>query len=153
MSLQRVRSGSLSAVGLGTDQIHDCFRLRQIDATVQKGPFREFARFRKPGPVIQTAGQNVARREKATMAVNLHDIFCCETARGAHDGKHYLVKEIPVVAYRAVMNGVRLELRRLAAWRNKDCVRYFKGLRPRNPNDGDAAFSDRESRSPQLCLP
>ena len=85
-SLERGIGGSLR---LRVDEVQDRFRLVVVELAVEKRPLREFAASRQPGAGGQAGRKNPTRRDRATMALELDDVFArvaAGTLEGQDDG-------------------------------------------------------------------
>ena len=90
-SVQLGLRGFQGQVAPGGNHIHHGFRLGQVHAPVQKGPFCKFSRFRWGGPALVEAFQQAVRHQHAAMAGDFRGIFPRITGRGGEPGDKRLV--------------------------------------------------------------
>ena len=90
-SVQLGLRGFQGQVAPGGNHIHHGFRLGQVHAPVQEGPFCELSRFRWGGPALVEAFQQAVRHQHAAMAGDFHGVFPRITGRSRKPGDERLV--------------------------------------------------------------
>jgi hypothetical protein len=83
---------------LGLDAVDNGFRLDQVDAPIEEGPFRKLACFSEVRALFQHELEYRIERPWATVAIYLDDVFAGITVRRAHHDQENFIDRIAVCA-------------------------------------------------------
>jgi hypothetical protein len=131
--------------GAGMNQIGDSFRLRQINASVEKCAPRKLTRLGQARAVLQNRVQNHFRGQESAVAGNFHHVLARERPRRAHHRQQNFIDVLTMANDLAIMNCVGWRdgwFERRLADGNKTLVSHGERLRAGKANDGQSAFTE-----------
>ncbi len=126
-------------VAARADHAHDGFRLRQIDAPVQKGAAGELAGPGHARAVIKQQQQNPAHQRVGAVAMDFGDVLARVAVRRGKEHGHCLVHHGLTVHHMA--EGQHPGRQRLSVFGTEDTQKNLLAARARQAHDGDAALA------------
>src|SRR6185503_13574023 len=94
--------------GCGPDGIEHCFRLGEIQASVEKGPLRKLSRFRHSRTRLNTSLAHHLKHQRSAMRLNFDYVLCRKRPRSLHVDHERLIEQARPQG--ADMNDSRLSL-------------------------------------------
>src|SRR5262245_55657031 len=88
------------------NEVCDCFRLRQINAAIEKGALGKFAWLGQTRSTFEHRVKDEFCRQQTAMARNLDHVLACEGPWSAQDGQQHFINDTFLADDLAVMNGV-----------------------------------------------
>src|SRR5690606_26193967 len=90
---ERARGAPRGLRARGVDEIRHGFRLGEVEAIVEEGAPREFARLREAGAEAHAPARDLAQHHRAAMALQLEDVLARVGARPGEEEGDPLVEE------------------------------------------------------------
>src|SRR3954451_11255600 len=96
LAAQRAKCAARCFAARGVDEIGHRLRLREIEATFEKGAPGEFARFGEPRAAIEASAQKLAHHYRSAVAMQFEHVFAGVGVWRREEQRQPLVDRLPV---------------------------------------------------------